>query len=121
MVRFTFVCISLLLIAACLNGGSVLSKEATILSAHQAANVLKQCSRETIKDADSFWTPTTEDIASLEHLLPDFLANSGVVKPSAALSSYYRQYVGVTIHGRRLILWELLPKVICGRPWLRLA
>lgn len=110
MVRFKFICFSLLLIAACSNGGSVFSKEATILPANQAANVLKQCSRKTIKDADSFWTPTTEEIASLEHLLPNFLANSGVDKPSAALSSYCRQYVGVTTHGRRLIYGNFFKK-----------
>jgi hypothetical protein len=115
MVRFIFLSISILVIIACSKAESVLPQGATILSESRAAEVLHQCSRRTINDVDSYWTPTTKDIVTLEHTLHDFLSKSGVVKPSAPLASYYRQYVGVTTHGRRLIYGNFFPKSFVER------
>jgi hypothetical protein len=110
MVRFIFLCISILVSVACAKKEPDLPKGATIMPTSRAADILHQCSRQTIQDAEIFWAPTKEDITTLENLLPKYLSNSGVAKPSKALAHYYRQYIGVTTHGRRLIYGNFFSK-----------
>jgi hypothetical protein len=74
-----------------------------ILPAAAGPALLSQCSRETISQPDSFWVPTGSDVASIESALPAFLSRPGVRSPRAPLSAYYRQYVGVVAHGKRLV------------------
>src|SRR5262245_35285292 len=74
-----------------------------ILPASAAPDLLRQCSRDTISDADSYWVPTRAEVASIERSLPGLLARPSVRSPRAPVSEYFRQYVGVVANGRRLV------------------
>jgi len=83
-------------------------------------------------DAEGFWTPTREDVAKGESLLPAALKrwqrDPLLVEPSArenkgrqkfladsiqailaSYSSYRRQYIGLTIRGKRVIYFNSFP------------
>ena len=61
---------------------------------------------ETYLDAESYWAPSAEQVRAMEERLPRFLLGE---KPESdpelgtKVAEYYRQYVGITINGRRLI------------------
>jgi len=48
----------------------------------------------------NFWGPTPSQVIAIEKLMPGLLSKSG---HKIKLSDYYRQYAGVTSHGRNLI------------------
>jgi hypothetical protein len=83
-------------------------------------------------DAEGFWTPTREDVSKAESLLPASLQrwqrDPLLVEPSArenkarqkfladsiqailaSYSSYRRQYIGLTIRGKRVIYFNSFP------------
>ncbi len=61
---------------------------------------------ETYPGAESYWVPSLEQVRAMERRLPSFLVRE---KPEpdpelgTKVGQYYRQYVGITINGRRLI------------------
>ena len=79
-----------------------------IMSPDQAELVLKQCSRSTPRDVDGAWTvsPTLVaqlelDLSKLSELKSQQCCVSGVSVQNPG--SYLRQYVGVTIRGRKYV------------------
>jgi len=73
-----------------------------ILAPAQGAAMLHQCSRAA-PTASEFWAPSLEDVLEAERRLPTFLTQATCrvrLKPPA---EYFRQYVGMTIGGRRLL------------------
>jgi hypothetical protein len=122
----------LLIVAAALPG-LALSDRAVLLPADQAKATLEQCSRPTPEDVDGSWTVPVATLKRLERDLPQ-LSQLGP-KPSAiedkafAPGGFYRQYVGITVHGRKLIYinafgggsdripfdipWRKTPVVVC--------
>jgi hypothetical protein len=71
-----------------------------ILSESQGPALMRQCSRRAPTDVSGFWNPSPEQVLALEERLPNFLQKSAL---PVKLPEYYRQYVGVISHGRRLI------------------
>jgi hypothetical protein len=104
-----------------------------LLPADQAQALLEQCSRPTPEDVDGSWTVPVATLKRLERDLPQ-LSQLGP-KPAAIggkafdPGGFYRQYVGITVHGRKLIYinafggsgghipfdlpWRKTPVVVC--------
>src|SRR6266516_4116275 len=81
---------------------------ASVLAPDSAAALVRQCSRDAPHSVEGTWTPSAADIAAfdvaLEPVLVEALSHSfspDSLRPK--LSSYYRQYVGIVLGGRRLI------------------
>src|SRR5947207_3560016 len=72
----------------------------TILPESQGRVLMRQCSRLAPSDVSGFWTPSVAQVLALEQRLPDLLRRS---EPEINLPNYYRQYIGVVSHGRKLI------------------
>jgi hypothetical protein len=77
-----------------------LPDRSAILPESQGPELMRQCSRPAPRDVTSFWTPSVAQILDLEQRLPEFLQKR---EPQIKLPSYFRQYVGVVSHGRKLI------------------
>lgn len=77
-----------------------LSDHSAILPESQGPVLMRQCSRPAPTDVSGFWSPSPEQVSAFEQRLPDFLRKSAL---PVKLPDYYRQYVGVISHGRRLI------------------
>jgi hypothetical protein len=78
---------------------------------------LRQCTRETPRGIVQFWQPTDSLVRALEiplvALLQQVLPRVSIGdRPQAALrpTAYYRQYVGIVRHGRRLVYVNAFPK-----------
>ncbi len=101
-------CLCLLLLAFGLALNVSAMESAYILSPDQANQALKQCSRPTPENVDGTWTVTPAVVAQLEQDLNKLsnlksiqccVSGESVRNPSA----FVRQYVGVTIRGRRYV------------------
>ena len=79
-----------------------------IFPASQADNLLHQCSRDVLGKVDGSWVPTEEQIHALEVGLPAVLgrANGG---HHAKLGDTFRQYVGISKSGRKVIYVNAFP------------
>lgn len=66
-------------------------------------DLLRQCSRRSVENVESYWQPSTRQIRELEERLPAFLKKKDVRAPGQPLQEYYRQYVGVVAKGHKLI------------------
>ncbi|MGE5626333.1 MAG: hypothetical protein ACM3ZT_12385 [Bacillota bacterium] len=77
-----------------------------IFPAQDGAQLLKQCSREVPQNVSDYWTPTDQQVASLQSALDDYLrrhsADRGNVL-SYPLDTYHGQYAGIVSGGKRLI------------------
>jgi hypothetical protein len=77
-----------------------------IFPAHSARVLTNQCSRFA-PDPEGVWTPSAEDIARLEptlfSLVNDELRREGDQYGPRTAASYYRQYGGLIVGGRRII------------------
>lgn len=83
-------------------------ERAYILSPDQAQQALRQCSRPTPRDVKGTWIVTTTVVAQLErdlNKLSDLKSHQCCVSGESVRnpSSYLRQYVGVTIRGKRYV------------------
>lgn len=105
-VRFHVHLRSLLLIVL-LGGLSVsVARERSVFvldPAKGGSKLLDQCSRRTPAGVDGFWTPSPQDIAQLESLLPAFLTADASGKSVLPLERYHRQYLGFLKGGKRFI------------------
>ena len=81
-----------LLIAGC-SRAIVLSDHSVILAPSHA--------QELAHDADGSWMPSRSNISDMEKRLPDFLQHHTALKRS--ITEDYKQYVGITRAGRRLV------------------
>jgi hypothetical protein len=79
-----------------------------VLSKLKIEDLEAQCSREPVRDVESLWMPSSEDLQRLEADLPRLqgqtsqlfcLANTPLPDPA----KYDRQYVGVIIGGKRWV------------------
>jgi hypothetical protein len=81
-----------------------------IFKGQQAKALLRQCSRATPEKVSAQWTPSKEQIDQLELKLPAY--KQKLKRPTAQLSSFYRQYAGFIAGGRKIIYVNLFPKRI---------
>ena len=72
---------------------------------------MKQCSRVTPTDVSGFWSPSPAQMIAIEKLLPDLLRKNG----QKLNLSDYRQYIGVTSHGKKLIYLNSFPSEVTKR------
>jgi hypothetical protein len=61
--------------------------------------VLSPCSRNGPRDVTSTWTPATADILLAESRLKDYVRT----KLGQSLETYYRQYIGIIIKGKKVL------------------
>jgi hypothetical protein len=95
--------ISLVLLAfslVTLAWGESLPDHCAILPVSEGPALMKQCSRNSPKDASGFWSPSPSQVNAIEQLLPELMRKSG---HKLKLSDSYRQYMGITVHGKKLI------------------
>jgi hypothetical protein len=123
--------IACLLVTATAVPSLALSNRAVLLPSDQAKAMLEQCSRPTPEDVDGSWTVPAATVKRLERDLPqlaDFVAKPAGGKAFDP-SGFYRQYVGITVHGQKLIYinafgggrdripfdipWRKTPVVVC--------
>ena len=83
-----------------------------ILPVSEGPALMDQCSRSSPRDTVGFWSPTPEQVNVIEQRLPELLSkskvlNKGGYKPK--LSDSYRQYMGITVHGKKLIYVNSFP------------
>ena len=71
-----------------------------ILPESQGPTLMRQCSRSAPSDVSGFWIPSVGEVMALERRLPEFLRKT---QPEIKLPDYYRQYIGVISHGRKII------------------
>lgn len=87
----------------------------TILPTSEGKDLVGQCSRECPYDAKSFWAPSTSQVAGIEQRLPALLHASG---HKIDLSHSCRQYLGIVVHGKRIIYMSAIDiSVISGDDW----
>jgi hypothetical protein len=87
--------------------GEALPKHCAILPKSEGPALIRQCSRGSRPDASGFWTPSPSQIEAIEQRLPELLRKSG---HTIKLSDSYRQYIGVTSHGKKLIYLNSFPE-----------
>jgi len=64
---------------------------------------LSATQEELYLGAESYWVPSAEQVRAMEERLPSFLLREKQDELSGKVALYYRQYIGITINGRRLI------------------
>jgi hypothetical protein len=118
------------LLASSAASSLALSERAVLLPVDQARNILKQCSRQTPDGVDGTWAVPPAVLAQLERDLPKLSAHVSNTffsngKSVSDPGSFYRQYVGITVRGKRFIyinafrstdsnmLWREKPVVVC--------
>jgi hypothetical protein len=97
-----------------------LAAPSVLLPADQAKAMLEQCSRPSPAAVDGTWTVSAQAVDRLERDLPQLTAQ--VAKPR----EFYRQYVGITVQGQRLVYinafytanganlpWRDRPMIVC--------
>ncbi len=101
----------LLLLASCGSGNRAASNR-VIFPATDAAELLKQCSRNAPAMGEKAWQPTDADIDALEAALPRALAASPQARKvdfSGLLERWQRQYAGISRAGRRYVYGNYFP------------
>lgn len=115
---------AVLVVASCASCASLRLEpgNSIVLPESAAAKVLAQCSRDTPAGAvTGTWVPSPANIADLEAHFPSLLrlpAKLGACRECRveSINSYYRQYVGVVIGGRRLVYINAYPAGSVSRP-----
>jgi hypothetical protein len=125
--------IACILVTATVVPSLALSDRAVLLPSDQAKATLEQCSRPTPDGVDGSWTVPAATLKRLEQDLPglaDFVPKPRTIGGKAFdPSGFYRQYVGITVHGHKLIYinafggggdripfdipWRKQPVVVC--------
>lgn len=97
--------------------------DSVIVPLDKAPELLRTCSRESIRPIDSYWRPTATVIREIETRLPTVMRSYGQLEPR---ESYTAQYAGVVSDGRRLVYgsfvsldgadnrWQHAIVVMCG-------
>lgn len=97
--------LNVLLLSSALAAPPLDSKSGYVMVPGHARDLLKQCSRGTIGNAQGEWTPAAAQIAELEARLPQALAQ---VKPQHH-AGYGRQYGGLIVDGHKIIYVNAFP------------
>ena len=77
----------------------VLFQNVTLLPESELIRALLPCSRNPTRGSITTWTPTANDVVSIEKRLENYLAT----RLDPPLQEYYRQYIGLTIDGDRVL------------------
>ena len=93
------------------SNGESLPDHCVILPTSQGPALIRQCSRGSPADVSGFWNPSLSQVLAVEQRLPELLRKSG---HELKLSDSYRQYVGVTSHGKKLIYLNSFPGFALG-------
>lgn len=112
MTRAFHVLRALSLLIALVSGTSI-AAESVVLSPEHIGIAKQQCSRPVPKGIEGAWMPSAAEAAAVDAaLLPiERFEAVTIVRPYPVIDpySYARQYVGVIIHGRRLIYINAFP------------
>lgn len=118
--------LALLLLMSCASGDGSIERPAALLPGDQAEKASRPCSRPA-PNHDGTWSPSEDDVAKAEADVAKVrrlragccIVNARIDEPR----SYYRQYVGITSGGRKLLSlnayhseisgWERIATVIC--------
>jgi hypothetical protein len=103
------VCIIAAMLAITFAGGESLPEHCAILPVSEGPALMKQCSRNAPTDVSGFWNPSPSQVNAIEQQLPELLRKSG---HKLKLSDSYRQYVGITVHGKKLIYLNSFPESV---------
>ncbi len=105
----------------------LLPERGAIFPLDSARQLMHPCSRIAAPRPTGAWTPAPQDIAALERALAPVLARklreeafpfigADTTKIPLTPADYYRQYVGVIVHGRRLIYINGFHSMFLGMP-----
>jgi hypothetical protein len=113
-------CLWLLLLVVGFSRSASAMEHGYVLSPDQAKQVLRQCSRPTPGGVDGTWMVTPQVVAQLErdlNKLSDLKSHQCCVSGESVRdpSSFFRQYVGVTIRGRKYVYINALQGPILHR------
>jgi len=105
--------IALLLVGCSAATTRVAPDRFAVLMSSRAEELLSQCSRPA-PEAEGTWQPSISDIAQLETDLPHLVgrkARGCCIRGERLrdVNTYFRQYVGVVISGRKLIYINAFP------------
>jgi hypothetical protein len=92
----------------------IIAADSVVLPPDQIDVAKKQCSRPVPEGVEGGWMPSDADAAAVDMALRpigNFTVTDHISSPYVIIDpySYGRQYVGVIIHGRRLIYINALP------------
>jgi len=93
------------------SNGESLPDHCAILPTSQGAALIRQCSRGSPAGVSGFWNPSLSQVLAVEQRLPELLRKSC---HKLKLSDSYRQYVGVTSRGKKLIYLNSFPEFVLG-------
>src|SRR6266480_375605 len=88
-------------------GGGSLPDHCAILPISQGPALIRQCSRSSPTAVSSFWSPSASQVLAVEQRLSELLRESG---HKLKISDSFRQYVGVTSYGKKLIYLNCFPE-----------
>src|SRR6266487_3310371 len=103
--RVAVVFLALLVWSTAAGGGS-LPDHCAILPISQGPALIRQGSRSSPTDVSGFWNPSASQVLAVEQRLPELLRESG---HKLKVSDSFRQYIGVTSHGKKLIYLNSFP------------
>jgi hypothetical protein len=99
----------LVLIWVSLAGGETLPDHCAILPVSEGPALIKQCSRSSPTNVSDYWSPSPSQVIAIEKLLPELIRKSG---HKLNLSGSYRQYLGVTRQGKKVIYLNSFPRAV---------
>jgi hypothetical protein len=83
------------------------NNRSVVLPLSEAQSIARLCSREPLPVVEGGWLPSQSDLAAMERRFPQISKLQSKSEDSGisikAPRSYYRQYIGVTIMGRKYI------------------
>jgi len=104
--RFSFVLIVVWLLVGCVENQTLLPGT-FILSVAAGPKLLNQCSRSVPDGVSGYWNPSIEDVNYIDRNVDGYFYTEktrGIRKlPRKNLDRYHRQYLGITVNGKRLI------------------
>jgi hypothetical protein len=83
-------------------------KPFTILPASEAQNTTTLCSRESLTTIDGGWQPDATTVEAAESQLQQLSQPSSSAETIPSPTTFFRQYVGVIVSGRKLIYLNAL-------------
>jgi hypothetical protein len=105
-IRAQFVVTLLALVCTGAASAESLPDHCAILPTSEGPALIHQRSRGSPTNVSGFWTPSPEQVLSIEKLLPDLLRKNHL---KSKISDSYRQYVGIISSGRKLIYLNSIP------------
>jgi len=95
-------------------GDESLPDHCIILPISEGPALMKQCSRGAPKDVDAYWSPSISQVLEVEQHLLELLREGS---HDLTLSASYRQYIGITVHGKNLIYLNSIDRSALTGDW----